>query len=100
MNMPKNIENKLDQMTKELRKIYKLAEQSWGDDADCELKDKNFYMHGFQAGYSTKKLDQISDEEINKASWKYEPRDKFDASFIREAFIKGCEWYREELKQK
>ena len=43
---------------------------------------------------------EISDEEIEKASWKYEVRNKFDASFIREAFIKGCEWYREQLKQR
>jgi hypothetical protein len=42
---------------------------------------------------------EISDEEIEKASWKYEVRDKFDAYFIREAFIKGCKWYREQLKQ-
>lgn len=43
---------------------------------------------------------EISDEEIEKASWKYEVRNKFDASFIREAFIKGCEWYKEQLKQR
>ena len=43
---------------------------------------------------------EISDEDIEKASWKYEPRNKFDAAFIREAFMKGAEWYKEQLKTK
>jgi len=42
---------------------------------------------------------EISDENITKQSWIYEPRDKFDAAFLREAFIRGAEWYREQLKQ-
>ena len=51
-------------------------------------------------GYDVELHKEISDEEIEKASWKYEVRNKFDTSFIREAFIKGCEWYREQLKQR
>jgi len=43
---------------------------------------------------------EISDENITKQSWIYEPRDKFDAAFLREAFIRGAEWYREQLKSK
>ena len=43
---------------------------------------------------------EISDENITKQSWIYEPRDKFDAAFLREAFIRGAEWYREQLKNK
>ena len=43
-------------------------------------------------------IDKISDEEIEKQSWIYEPRNKYDAAFLREAFIKGAEWYREQLK--
>lgn len=45
-------------------------------------------------------LKEITDEEIEKQSWIYEPRNKFDAAFIREAFIRGAEWYREQLKSK
>lgn len=45
-------------------------------------------------------IPEISDEEIEKASWDYEPRNKFDAAFLREAFMKGCEWYRKQLKQR
>ena len=42
----------------------------------------------------------ISDDEIEAQSWKYNPVNKFDSAFIREAFIRGCEWYREELKNR
>jgi len=42
---------------------------------------------------------EISDENIKKQSWIYEPRDKFDTGFLRKAFIRGAEWYREQLKQ-
>jgi len=63
-----------------------------------EPKDKfTWYALRSQA----KKMErEISDEEIEKQSWIYEPRNKFDAAFIREAFIRGAEWYREQLKNK
>ena len=73
-----------------------------------EKMGKDYYQETFVSGMSEKPNNhiepqlpqqEISDEEIEKASWKYEVRNKFDASFIREAFIKGCEWYREQLKQ-
>jgi hypothetical protein len=65
--------------------MAQLTQQEISDNTPKEVKKDSF--------------GEISDEEIEKASWKYEVRDKFDAYFIREAFIKGCEWYREQLKQ-
>ena len=83
--------------------IMELAEKSRNAINDvahlCSGEDEeHIFDMGFYSGYN-KKQQEISDEEIEKASWKYEVRDKFDAYFIREAFIKGCEWYREQLKQ-
>ena len=43
---------------------------------------------------------EVSDEDILIQSWKYEPRNKFDAEFIREAFKAGMKQYREQIKNK
>ena len=98
--IPPHIKEKIDKLTDELKKIYKLAEESWEGCDGCDENDKRLWINGFQKGYYTAKPDHLSDEEIEEQSWLYEPRNKFDAAFLREAFMKGAEWYREQLKQK
>ena len=60
--MPPHIKEKIDKLTDELKKVYKLAEESWEGCDGCDENDKNFFINGFRAGYNTAKPDEISDE--------------------------------------
>ena len=76
---------------------------TWEGCDGCTEQDEVMYKNGYAKGYNAAIAElpkEISDEEIEKASWIYEVRDKFDAYFIREAFLKGCEWYKNQLKQR
>ena len=64
-----------------------------------ELQEKENNRIGFRERNGLLPQQEISDENITKQSWIYEPRDKFDAAFLREAFIRGAEWYREQLNK-
>ena len=83
--------------------VKQIAEESWEGCDGCTEQDEIMYKNGYVKGYNAAIAElpkEISDEEIEKASWIYEVRDKFDAYFIREAFLKGCEWYKNQLKQR
>jgi len=43
-------------------------------------------------------FDEISDEEIEKAAWKYVYDNKMDATNIVH-YVRACKWYREKLKK-
>jgi hypothetical protein len=57
--MPPHIKEKIDKLTDELKKVYKLAEESWEGCDGCDENDKNFFINGFRAGYNTAKPDGI-----------------------------------------
>jgi hypothetical protein len=106
--IPPHIKEKIDKLTDELKRVYELAEQSWEGCDGCDENDKNFWIKGFQAGYNTAKPDEISDEEILKANIEYNNyfQEKNGSKpphiqniHIMRHFQKGCEWYREKLKQ-
>lgn len=48
----------------ELKKVYKLAEESWEGCDGCDENDKHFWMNGFRTGYNRAKPDVISDEQL------------------------------------
>lgn len=43
---------------------------------------------------------EISDDEIKRQSWIYDPRKKMDIEFIRAAFVAGAKWYRDQITKK
>jgi hypothetical protein len=107
-DIPPHIKEKIDKLTEELKKVYELAEESWEGCDGCDENDKNFYMKGFQAGYYNATPDEISDDEILKANIEYNNsfQEKNGSKpphiqniHIMQHFQKGCEWYREKLKQ-
>lgn len=57
---------------------------------------KEHYIENVNEIKETKK--EITEEEIKKQSWKYDPRKKMDIEFIRAAFVAGAKWMQEQLK--
>ena len=45
-------------------------------------------------------LNYITEEDINKAAWKFNPRPSLDVEFIREGFREGARWAIEQMNNK
>jgi len=43
--------------------------------------------------------EEISNDDIIKQSWEYEPRKKLDLEYLRKAFVAGAKWYREQINK-
>ena len=72
-------------------------------DSDIYKTIKNAWLQGYNR--AKKELSQlpeqeISDEEIKKSAFEHFDDELNDMSFERFAFVIGCKWYREQLKQK
>jgi hypothetical protein len=82
--------------------VEKLARQSWEGCDGCTEQDEVMYKNGYVKGYNAAIAElpkELSDEEIEKAAWKYVYDNKMDANNIVH-YIRACKWYREQLKSK
>jgi len=73
----------------------KSANKSWEGCDGCTEAEETFYLNGYVRGYNAAIADlpkEISDEEIEKAAYQ-------EATFAP-SFIRGIQWYREQLKKK
>jgi hypothetical protein len=105
-----------------LQELNELAEKSWEGCDGCDENDKYFFIKGFQTGYNRATPDEISGQEIEKASQETYPVKKKDFMYIptygvinledsderfdinqrlkQIGFIAGIKWYKEQIKQR
>jgi hypothetical protein len=93
-SIPPTVKEKLDRLTEELRKVYKMAEEAWVGCDGCDENDKHFWMKGFQTGYYRGKIDEIPDDVIEQAAANLTDPNKCKT----ENWIEGAKWYVEQLK--
>lgn len=57
---------------------------------------KIYKIYDKQAAY----VPTITEEDIDKAAWKFNPRPSLDVEFIREGFREGAKWAIEQINKK